>query len=340
MPEIDALVMQVFRDEVLKTAGVNTRLGAGATLGLLGAAGGAGIGYLRNRLSNEPQEGSPLGSAARGALLGGLGGAGMGAVLPSSARAAVSRFGMRELHGVTGYTPKGESLRSMHAGAFPAQAAEVQAARGLERVRQGVVPEQGLLDRAHAALFGAPDHLADAEKTLARAQKGRQAAEAAQDWGMTSLPGIAKSVKKNGLLPTIARGARAQFSGTGHTNKALMVGLPALGLVQAARAPELQGAGRGEALGHQGGQLVGGLAGGLLPFGAGMVLQEGTGRAGRAAGRAFDAVRGKLRKAPSPESLGPHPAMSSDLTQAGGQAVPSEVVMSSRAMGLPPEGYG
>jgi len=61
MPEIDALVMQVFRAEVLKTAGLNTRMGAGAVLGVLGAAGGAGAGYLRNRMSGDPEAGSPLG---------------------------------------------------------------------------------------------------------------------------------------------------------------------------------------------------------------------------------------------------------------------------------------
>lgn len=319
MPEIDALTMQVFRAEVLKTAGVNTRMGSSAVLGLLGAAGGAGAGYLRNRLSGDPEAGSPWGSAARGALVGGLGGAGVGAALPSAARGALTRFGLREAHGLTGYLPKGETLRSIRAGSYDAERAAIQAQRAL-----------------HGAQLTGGD-VGKATKAVARAQDAVKATRDAQEWGLTSIPGIAKSVKNNGLLPTIGRGARAQFSGTGHVNKALMLGLPAVGLVQAARSPELQGAGRGEAIGYQGGQIVGGLAGGLLPFGAGQVLQEGVGRAGRRVGRTFDAVRGKLRKEPE---MGPHPSMSSDLTQAGGQGVPSEVVMTPRAMGIPPEGYG
>lgn len=319
MPEIDALMMQVFRAEVLKTAGLNTRMGAGAVLGVLGAAGGAGAGYLRNRMSGDPEAGSPLGAAARGAVLGGIGGAGLGAALPAAARGAVTRFGLREAHGLTGYLPKGESLRSIRAGSYDAERAAVQAGRAL-----------------HGAQLTGGD-VGKATKNLGRAQDAVRAARDAQDWGMTSIPGIAKAVKTHGLLPTIGRGARAQFSGTNPVNKALMLGLPAVGMVQAARSPELQGTGRGESIGYQGGQLVGGLAGGLLPFGVGQVFQEGTGRIGRLAGRAVDAVRGKLRKE-LPE--GPHPSMSSDLTQSGGQAVPSEVVMTSRAMGIPPEGYG
>jgi len=320
MPRLTEEVLLSFLYELKKTAAVNPRLGASATLGVLGALGGAGAGYLKNRMSDDPK--SSTHAALQGAALGALGGAGTGAALPAAARGALSRFGMRELHGLTGFLPKGETLRSIRGGAYDAERNAVQASRAL-----------------HAARLSGGD-VAKAQDALGRAQRSASAARRAEDWGLTSIPGVAKAIRDKGLLPTVTRGAQAQFSGSSAVNKALMVGLPALGVVQAARAPEEEGMSRGQALGHQGGQLLGGLIGGALPFGAGFAVQEAAGRAGKTLGRAVDLARGHLGKPKKLDfrSYGPNPPMSSDLTQAQGQVVPSEVITTARANGTPPEG--
>lgn len=325
MAEINELTLLVFRDELRKLAAVNPRLGSAATLGVLGTLGGAGIGAFMHKRHPEDGE-STLGAAARGAAIGGLGGASMGALLPEAARKAVSRFGLRELHAATGYMPEGESLRSLHAGSFPARAERVQAQRALNK----------------AQLEGG--NVAKAQKHLDRKLEAEDAARKAEEWGMTSLPGLAKSVKQHGLLPTMGRGFRAQMSGAHPLNKALMLGFPALGVAQALHDPNLRESGRsGEEVGYQGGQLVGGVLGGMLPFGVGQVLQEGVGRVGRFAGRGVDVVRGRIhprerKEPPNPfRSYGPHPADSSDLTKAPGEGSPSETIMTARASGTHPE---
>lgn len=325
MTYLNETMVHGFSAELKKLAAVNPRLGSAVTLGVLGALGGGGANYLRHHFFDAPDAETSGGRAfAQGALAGGLGGAGLGALLPSGARKAMSRFGMRELHGLTGYMPEGETLRSIHAGAYPAEVAEAQARRAAHKAYGG----------------GSAKEIESAFGGLHRAQDALQAARGAEEWGLTNLPGVLRSMKAHGVLPTISRGAKAQIAGVHPLNKALMVGLPAAGVAQAALSKPPEGSGKGEALGYTGGQLAGGLAAGLMPFGAGQVFQEATGHAGRVLGKGVDIVAGKLynKNAPSKfREYGPHPVEASDLTKGQGQSTPSETIMTSRAQGYPPE---
>jgi len=322
MTRMNESMMQSFADELKKLARVNPRVGSAATLGVLGALTGGGVNYLRHLTGGNPEE-SGTGAAARGALAGGLGGLGIGAALPLRARQAVSRFGLRELHGLTGHMPEGETLRTMHAGAYPSEVAAVKARRAVLKAQRS----------------GAPEAVEQASKEWGRAQDALKATRSAEEWGLTNLPGVVKSMKAHGILPTVYRGAHAQIAGASPASKALMLGLPALGVAQAALSPAPDG-GKGEQLGYTTGTLVGGLASGLMPFGAGQVLQEATGHLGRAAGKGVDIAAGKLfhkNAPPNFRSYGPHPVEASDLTKGPGQSTPSETIMTARASGYPPE---
>lgn len=308
---LTAPLMKGFHEELAKSAGVpqeilqhlarrgtKNAIGAGIGSGLgLGLAGGAlvggarggkdaydaarerGAGHVGSALSAV---GGGLGGAIRGAGKGALIGAGSGAVLGAAAPTkllsatkslskmdnslgSLSNFGQRQLHSVTGWKPGGAhaSVEGIGAGAAPARA-----------------------ELAKLTGKGTPAQVAQATKALG-------AAEHAQKMGLTSIPGVGRSVRDNGLLPTLGAGMKSQWDASGTKGKALMVGLPALSAVQAARAPEGEGApGRGERVGRVLGGTLGGLAAPLSLTGS-LALSTALERGGGKIGKGVDKLRGK-----------------------------------------------
>lgn len=274
--------------------GAGLGLGAGALLG--GVSGGKdayeaakarGAGLPGAALSAV---GGGLGGAIRGAgkgaLIGAAAGGVVGAGLPTETLSATRRlqkldnsvgslhnFGQRQVHSLTGWKPGG-------------------AHKSVERIGAGAAPARAELAKELGKGVGNPAVVRPAEKSLAAAEK-------AQGMGLTSLPGIARSVRDNGLLPTAGAGLKAQWDASGPKAKALMVGLPAYSAVNAARAPEGEsGPGRGERVGRVIGGTVGGLAAPLSLAGS-IALSGGLERAGGAVGKGVDRLRG--RKAHPPQ---------------------------------------
>jgi hypothetical protein len=283
---------------------VQAGLGTGLGLGLLGGgvAGAASEGKRQYDMARQNGQGV-LGAArhgAGGALVGALHGAGKGALIGAGAGAlagaaaptqllrgtrAISQvknplgdaanFGQRQVHGFTGWRPGG-------------------AVKSIEQIGGGAAEARGALGKA---LQGG-----DAA-AIGKAQGTLSAAEKAQAMGLTSLPGVAKSVKDNGLLPTVATGAKEQWSGSSKKMKALMVGLPAASVVNTLRKGETEGGkGKGERIGRTlGGALGYSMA--PLSLGAGTALGMGLERAGGLVGKGVDKLRGKrpdVPQAPSP----------------------------------------
>lgn len=273
--------------------------GAGAGLGAAGgAAGGAAIGagkgYQQAREAGaEPGAAAgrgllgSLGGAAKGALLGaGVGTLGLGGAAAALRRyrvgalpamggpiGAISRFGQRQVHGLTGWKPSG-GLQSIRGGAWAAEEALKKA------------PHSGPAF-AHA-----------------------RAARAAEKAGLTSLPGYAKGLATK-PLQTLRTGTTEQWHAMGPFGRALIYGYPAVaGGGALLRKGEPGEGGRLERAGRHLGAAAYGL--GPLPILPQLALAEGlsvgAARAGRAVGRKLDKrkkrVYGDLEAPPSIEPAG------------------------------------
>lgn len=311
--------------------GMGAGAGSGLGLGLgAGLVGGGLLGGVRSYRQAREQGagraaalGSALGGTTRGALQGGAAGAvlgaGGGALLGQAAPTKVlsatkglakrqdtlgsfSRFGQRQVHSLTGWKPGGsiKSVESIGAGAAPAREAVKGSLGALEQS-----PEMANLMAAHAtkdpkavevareALRAGPQaHLSDAYKAL-------HSAETTQQMGLTSLPGYAKSVGRNGLLPTLKAGVKEQWQSSGPKGKMLMVGLPALSAAQALHQPEgAQKRGKGETIGRLAGSTLGSMAA-PMSLAGGLVLGTGFEHAGGAIGKGVDRLRGKRAAQPA-----------------------------------------
>jgi hypothetical protein len=296
-PTLTASVMRGFVEQLSKEAlsgsAIQAGLGSGLGLGLgagmaVGGAHGAVKGYREARSQGQGIGTSALhavsrglGGAARGAVVGTLAGGAAGALTgglrpqmtegvtkslagANNAAGSFSRFGQRQVHSVTGWTPGGtsKSVESIGAGAAMPR-------RELEKAMKGGDPKQ-----------------------IARAKAAVIATEKAQSMGLTSLPGIAKSVRREGLLPTAKAGIHAGWAGASPRMKALMVGLPAMQAVQTLRAPggEGDGVGKGERIGRLAGGTLGAMAAPLSLTG-GLVLGTALERGGGALGKGVDRLR-------------------------------------------------
>lgn len=300
-----------FRAEMAKLSAPNWHqliggAGAGAGMGAaLGGIAGAGVGAVKSYRDARSRgegiggavaegAGGALGGVTKGALVGAGLGAGAGAVAGHLRPSAVSnvvhgeapvlssaaRFGQRQVHGLTGWAPEG-GIQSIRGGAYDAK----------ERVSS-----------AESALRGAKDSAtrAAATKELEHAGKGLAASEKAEQMGLTSLPGIARSMKNNGVVNTLKADVANQWSGAGVGSKALMVGIPAMGAVQALTAEDGEAysrrpserVGKGEAVGSNIGQAVGGMLGSSVPIIGQTVLGAPIGFAGKMIGRGVDRLRG------------------------------------------------
>lgn len=231
---------------VLTSAGALA--GAGAGVGAAaGAAHGAYSGYRDARAQGAGVGGAigaglggaPMGAArgaALGGVLGGVGGAGFSAVSRQRAeslrkvlteRSALARFGQRQVHGVTGAVPKG-GLGQLRMDAS-------DRLRDLDRLKGSKdVGKAGRVDK----LLGRTEQEV-ATRRIGRAEKAHRAAQEAEDAGMTSIPGLTKSVKERGLIPTIGTGLKTQLSGADPLQKALFIG--GAGMTAAQVAPRQEG---------------------------------------------------------------------------------------------------
>lgn len=306
MSKLDETHLNAFREE-LKLAAPNLKaiaggLGAGAGMGTaLGALGGAGLGAVKS-YREARQRGEGIGSSVAEGVRGALGGVGKGALVGAGLGAAggaaaghlrpnafngllkgdtpvlssAARFGQRQLHGLTGWTPEG----------------------GLESIRGGMHEAKGRLQAAHEAVGSAVGDKAKAtaQKELELATKGHDAAQKAHDMGLSSIPGIAKSMKNNGVLNTVKADIHNQMSGAGIGSKALMFGLPAVGMAGAVagqEAPVGEGAGKAESIGSNVGQMAGGLIGSAVPIVGQTLIGQPLGYAGKMVGRGIDRLRGR-----------------------------------------------
>lgn len=289
---------------MLELQKVASPLGAGMTFAGIGGLVQGYRGYSQAK-DQGMGTGDALRAAGKGALqgaaIGGVAGAGLHAVSPT-AGTWVSNLGKRQVHGLTGWTPAG-GIRSIGGGAH-------DAAEGLHAANQAMHEmthfDNALKGQAHnldpsrlqELRSMAPEelakHRANVGDRLTNASKAYTAAERSERMGLTSLPGVFRSVKDNGLFPTMAAGAAEQWHSGSNVDRALSFGLPAVGLVSAIRGvnPPEAGVGKGEAVGDQVGQLAGGIIGTPLPFTAQMLLQEGAGRVGKGVGRMVDRIRG------------------------------------------------
>lgn len=271
--------------------------GSGGVGGVVGGIGGAGVegyrGYQQAKEQGADQAGAiqaAIGRAGKGALVGGIGGAalgaGGGALASRSAKAtelagkatggkwnplgALSRTSKRQVHGLTGYADT-QQLRAMKGGAYDAVTENIDAAKAL----------------GEAAKKGDPKAIAKAKKEYARTYKGQQAAQKAEDMGLHSIPGYAKSFAKN-PLETIRAGVGAEWHTAPWYMKAGMIASPVASVGGEMLTPSEQGSpGRAERAGKElASEAM--FAAAPLPIGAGMLAAKGLGHLGQLAGRGTD----------------------------------------------------
>lgn len=301
-------ILTSFQDELEKIA-VNPLLGSAATTGLIGSLAGGGLNYMRAKQQGA-QGVDALKAMGRGALVGGglgaAGGAGLAAALPNVG-GAISRFGQRELHGLTGWKPQG-GLAAMRAGSWEAR-------QGMEQAAKALQGAQGA------------EAVAKARKGMQAAKAQLQAASKVESMGMTSIPGMVRAVKEHGAVPVFRAAGEQMLRGQHPAMSAVQVGLP-LAMVGASAMRTKHdaegGMSRAQDIGYNTGQAIGGVLGTPLPMVGGAVLGEALGRVGKGVGTVVDKFRRK-------------PVQSATEPTNNGQNTPTERIYSDRAMGYTPE---
>lgn len=250
---------------VLSSAGALGGIGAGVG-GVAGAVHGGVKNYRAAKAEGADTRGALLhgamgaaGGVGKGALIGaGVGGvAGAGASLANAGKAeavraaltdrsAFARFGQRQVHGVTGAVPQGGLGKLRMDAADRADQLKSLTAR-LEADPHSMQP--GIIDRARGL-----DAKTVGAKALERAQQSAGAAQAAQDAGLTSVPGLIKSLAKS-PKDTMRLAWNHQMHGADGTTKAMMAA-SGLGVAQTAANRE-----EGESRLHHAGRVVGSVAG-------------------------------------------------------------------------------
>jgi hypothetical protein len=347
MSDLSIHALRAFRLELEKEA-VDWHSVAGGAAGLAGlgagagAIAGAGLGAAKKYRAARAEgagvggalgEGAlgALGGVGRGALTGAGIGAGAGAALghltpevvkalphmPSMAGSA-ARYGQRQLHAVSGWLPEAgnaKSLETIRGGAYGA------------RQRAGTA-RRALIERQ---LQPNPEKLKDYKQVASRAagaQRGLDAAEKAQEMGLTSVPGFARALGREGIGKTLGTGLREQWHNTPTSMKALTLALPAAQVAQTVTSDDTQ---KGEHLGRALGGAAAGLTMGAIPITTGMLAQGAVSGAAGRMGRAYDKVRARFRggdggiQAPK------------ENTPYSGDHVPTERITTERAQGATPE---
>lgn len=213
---------------------------------------------------------------------------------------AVARYGQRQLHGLTGWTPPA-GLRAIRAGAYNAE-------QNLGRALRTNLPGE-----------------------ISQARKGLAAAEKAESMGLTSIPGFARSLVKDPKA-TLHAGASEQWHNMPGWAKALTVGAPALEAGHALVTPDKpDGPGKGERVGRALAAAGAGLTMGAMPMTTGMLAQGAVASLGGRMGRGVDHLRRRIGGSPGGIQA------PRDNTPYNGEHVPFERITSDRAAGIPPE---
>lgn len=249
---------------------------------------------------------------------------------PGAAGKGIASFGKRQLHGMTGWMPKGQAQVSGRHGAsrlesigFSGSKASRKGLRAAEALEPGQMPVswgQRIMRGRSAGSKEVQQKVK--ERAVARAEKLHGLTKETERMRLTSLPGWAKS------LATEPRAALK--AGLGREWRSGMMGKAMIGLPVGAAGHQLLkpsqegGPGRLERAGKSVGEVAWGMGLPILPaMAAAHGISRGAGAVGRFAGR--------KRK---PE-LGKHPAPPS--IDAGGQTQPAERIMTPAAAGQPPE---
>lgn len=268
--------------------------GAGAG-GLVGGVLGAGEGAVRG-YREAKEQGAPTGQALSGALSGALqtgskrslqgalagaalggGGAGLQKDLPGKLNVlpyvgAGSRFGQRQLHSLTGWTPKG-GVQAIRGGAY-------SAGQNVEKTRD-------VLRQARKKGTSVPK----AKKELSKAREALEASTKAEQMGLTSLPGYAKALRADPKA-ALRAGFEEQYKSMGPGLRALTYGGTAAS-VGGELTRDDPTAGRLERTGRSLGAGLPFLAG-PLPLAATMVAGPALSAGLGAAGKGVDKVTGAL----------------------------------------------
>lgn len=293
-----------------------TQAGKGRAVGALaGSLLGAGAGAAT---AEEGQRGA---GAVRGALAGGVLGTGVGQVGTAQGRRQVTRFGQRQAHSITGYTPGTYQKEKGILSAFGKGLSPEERLAALRRMKMDV-PEAGDATRrihgARTALKTLPKgavegselgrmKLRDVEKGWVtghlpeRLQKGlanlkmrRDIAKLEQaESGATSLPGFVKGLVTD-PKKAISTGAMA----AGGTGVVLPLAFAAPDVVQGVREGDMERVGAGLA---EGGAYA---LGGGLPMLGSMALGSGARALGGIPGKVYKRLAGK-EEGSSPEQLPP-----------------------------------
>jgi hypothetical protein len=248
----------------------------------------------------------------------------------SATPGALGRFGQRQVHGLTGWTPQGfmnpEGIRGMRAGATDAaerlSAAERSVAPGPGKYRPGLVDR--VLNRSQEQVQQSA--VAAKHKEVVNARKAYQSAQKAEDMGLTSLPGYARALARN-PADALRTGFAEQWHSMGPGGKALMVGLPGMGIAsELSRPTEPGGPGRLERAGTRLGELSYSM--GPIPLSGQLAVGAGVGSLAKRMGKLFDKTKpvGHIPAAPG-------------LDPAGGEVAPAEHIVSDRALGIGQGGY-
>jgi len=374
MAAIDPQVLESFEREFEKSAaplpGVVNFIrrgagGAGVGLGLGTAAGaltGSAAGAYRGYQDAKAEGGSGLAGAlsgaasgagkgaALGAAVGGVGGLAAGGSSAAAAKtlqavaegkgnpvSSFARFGQRQVHGLTGLVPGGaargtaEYTRALHGLRFDTGSGEAVKALGGAKKALEAAQEKGN-----------PQLVEQATKAVSAARARYDVAHEAEQKGLTSLPGLVKSLgSREGVKDLWRLGLKPQWQHQGALGKA-MVALP-VGMAGAELArrqdEDPEGRGRGERFLQQMGNNAGFMSAPFLPMGASELLGRGLGAVGKGVGKGIDAavgaVSGRLKKPPM-EELGHNPSAPGVEPSGMSEAVPR--MYSNAALGKPPEG--
>lgn len=256
------------------------------------------------------------GGAVRAVARKGLQSAGSGA---RDAGGLVARFGKRQVHGLTGWTPKA-GIQSIRGGAY-------ETGERLQRAKAAVgvkapAAKAGTVDKV---LRRSPEKIQQraakaGHSEVAAARKAHEAGQKAEDMGLTSLPGYAKSLKRHGVGKTVGAGFAEQWHGVGPVGKGLMA-LPAIPVAsELARKSKPGEDGRFARAGSHLGEFA--YTMGPVPIAAQIAGASALGSVGKRIGALADRKR-TTKNNPAPPSLEP----------AGGEAVVGEPAVSDRAMG-------
>jgi hypothetical protein len=343
MSDFKEAMMLAFDDELEKVAvpavlrSLGQRALGGGSGAALGATAGAGVGGLAGGVHGyrkaKQQGGSGLYGALAGGMRGALMGGGIGAAGGGAAGAlsgkrgiqharqmakaegpigAISRFGQRQVHSLTGALPGGfksrsGAVRSLRAGGYDI---EKRLAETGKKLRKAKGPARTKLQGERASLLKARGH-----------------ARTAENLGMTSIPGFFRAVASGKGGKGLKAAVGQQWHGSpGVGGKAMQFGLPAAFVASEAM-------GKGEPGGP--GKLSRGLRSAAetapwmltsMPLAGATALGSGLVAGGSAMKRLLR--RKKPEDAPYPEEADE------------GQAAPVERVESPGAQGKLPEGLG